>query len=308
MNQQKKYQGVIIPMITPFDGNGKIDLISVQKLLNYCINANTIPFILGTTGENVSIPLEMRSELIKQVMSFAGDRTLVYAGISDTCVESSLIQAHNYFDHGIRVFVCHIPPYYPILPHQIQTFFNSLADNLPAPLMLYNIPGTTKISIPLDIIENLSEHPNIIGLKDSERSLERMDALAERYSGRDDFAILSGWTVKSSYALLSGFDGIVPSTGNLVPHLFSELFEAIKEGKKERGEDIQAQIDPIANFHQNNIVLSEVIAMLKVMLANFGLCGPTVMAPLTRLGEERENQIRKEMKQFDFGDITKFIS
>ncbi len=308
MNQQKKYHGVIIPMITPFEETANIDSQSLEKLLNFLIKANTIPFVLGTTGECLSIPEELRKIFIDRVVEFVDQRTPIYAGISDTCVENSVLQAHQYFDLGVDVFVCHPPPYYPLTPIQILKFYQSLADRLPAPVMIYNIPGTTKISIPLDVLEQLSHHENIVGLKDSERSVERMDQLASLFAGRDDFSILSGWTVKSQYALESGFDGIVPSTANLVPHLFSELYTAVWEERRERSEELQAQIDPIANFHQKDIVLSEVIAMLKVMLAEYGLCGTTVMPPLTRLGEDREKQIREDMKAFDFGDITKFIS
>jgi 4-hydroxy-tetrahydrodipicolinate synthase len=169
--------------------------------------------------------------------------------------------------------------------------------------MLYNIPATTKVSIPLDVVGKLSEHANIIGIKDSERSIERMDLLAEQFKDREDFAILSGWTTKSSYALLAGFDGIVPSTGNLIPQLFTDLYQAVIDGSKEKAEEIQDKIDPIADFHQQEVPFSHMIPILKVMMDEFDLCGPTVLPPLTRLEAKQEEQIRKSMKELDFGGI-----
>jgi len=300
MKKQKKYHGVVIPMVTPFNENGKLDIANLERLLKLYMDAKSIPFILGTTGEGVSIPLTMRVEIIEHAVKIAGNRTQFYAGISDTCPINSIILAQEFYQLGVNVFVCHIPPYYPLLPDQIITFFQSLADKLPAPLMLYNIPATTKVSIPLDVIEKLSEHKNIIGLKDSERSIERMETLAERYRNREDFAIFNGWTTKSSYALLSGFDGIVPSTANLIPQLFTELFDYAVAGDKEKAEHIQDIIDPIADFHQQEIPFSHMIPILKVMMDEFELCGPTVLPPLTRLEARQEEQIRKSMKELDF--------
>jgi 4-hydroxy-tetrahydrodipicolinate synthase len=304
MKKQKTYRGVVIPMITPFDEKGTIDSVALERLLNFYIESNAIPFILGTTGEAVSIPYTMRMDLIEQVMKIIDNRMAIYAGISDTCPVNSLMMAQEFHKLGVKVFVAHVPPYYPLQPGQIQTFFESLADKLPAPLMLYNIPATTNLSIPLDIVDKLSEHPNIIGLKDSERSIERMELLAEKFKDREDFAIFNGWTIKSSYALLAGFDGIVPSTGNLIPQLFTDLYNAVVEGDKDKAEKLQDKIDPIADFHQQEVPFSYMIPILKVMMDEFDLCGPTVLPPLTRLGAKEEAQIRKSMKEIDFAGFA----
>ncbi len=304
MKKQKSHHGVVIPMVTPFNDNGKLDIPLFEKLINLYIDSKSIPFILGTTGEGVSIPLTMKAEIIEHATKIAANRTMIYAGISDTCPINSIILAQEFYQAGIQVLVCHIPPYYPLLPEQIHTFFESLADKLPAPLILYNIPATTKVSIPIDIIGKLSEHKNIIGLKDSERSLERMDVLAEKFKDREDFSIFNGWTTKSSYALLSGFDGIVPSTANLIPQLFTELYDNAMAGDKDKAEYIQDIIDPIADFHQQEVPFSHMIPILKVMMDEFELCGPTVLPPLTRLGVKQEEQIRKSMRELDFAGFA----
>ena len=303
MKNHKKYHGVIIPMITPFDDQLRLDEKSIKYLIDFFIDSGTIPFILGTTGESVSMPQELQCEYVKSVAGTINGRSLLYVGIADTCFESSIHQAKKYVELGADVLVGHLPPYYPLDENQILSYFQHLADELPAPLMLYNIPATTKLSIPLPIVEQLSTHPNIIGLKDSERSVERIAQLASAYKNREDFSILSGWTVKSHFALDLGFDGIVPSTGNLLPELFADLFRAVCEGDKTKAEKLQAIIDPIADFHQKDKILSHVIAMLKVMMAEKGLCGPAVYPPLTRLGQENEELIRKEMRKFNINSL-----
>jgi 4-hydroxy-tetrahydrodipicolinate synthase len=123
-----------------------------------------------------------------------------------------------------------------------------------------------------------------------------------------DFSIISGWTLQSCYALTLGFDGIVPNTGNLLPHIFTALYKAAVEGDKEKAEEIQSKIAPIAEFHQKDLPFSHMIPTLKMMMSDRGLCGPTVLPPLTRLGAEKESQIKEMMKSFDFAEIEKFIS
>ncbi len=306
MKKQKVYHGVIIPMVTSFEQDGTIDIKSTATLVNHVVNAETIPFILGTTGESASISTNKRLEFVQLVVDQVKEKTMIYAGISDTCFENSVEQAKKYFDMGIDVFVSHIPAYYPLTPDQILHHFEHLADAFPAPLMLYNIPATTKLSIPIEIVEKLSEHPSIIGLKDSERSLDRMNLLADKFASRLDFSIMSGWTIKSTHALTLGFDGIVPSTGNLIPQMFANLYQAVIEGRIEEAEEIQSKIDPIAEFHQKDVPFSHIIPILKVMMSEIGLYGPTVLPPLTRLGAEKEGQIKEMMKAFDFGGLETF--
>jgi 4-hydroxy-tetrahydrodipicolinate synthase len=147
-------------------------------------------------------------------------------------------------------------------------------------------------------VKTLSKHPNIRGLKDSERSLERVGLLAQTFSGNADFCLMSGWTVQSLFALNSGFDGIVPSTGNIVPKLFQNLYlEA--QNKDKKAQEIQDIINPIADIHQKGKILSEVIPALKVMMYEKQLCAPYVMPPLRKSSDEDMKQIIAEMKDLN---------
>ena len=96
--------------------------------------------------------------------------------------------------------------------------------------MLYNILATTHMSIPVDVIRRLADHPNIVGLKDSERDLERMAQCIEITKSHPEFAYFCGWAAQSAHALELGGNGIVPSTGNFVPEMFQQLFDAAVAG------------------------------------------------------------------------------
>jgi len=294
MPNRKTYHGVIIPAVTPFTEKGTIDHSAAQRMMEFFIEADTFPFILGTTGESSSIMPELKREFVKTVAKFVNGKRTLYAGISDNCLENSVLTAKIFFDLGVEVFVAHPPYYYPLKEDHLQKFFEALADQIPAPLILYNIPATTHISLSIELVKTLSQHPNIKGLKDSERSLERMKRLSQTFSDNPDFCLMSGWTVQSLFALNSGFDGIVPSTGNIVPKLFQRLFLAA-ETRKDNAQTIQDIINPIADVHQKDKILSEVIPALKVMMNEKGLCSPHVMPPLTVSSQAEMKKIKDAM-------------
>lgn len=298
MLKTKKFHGVVIPVVTPFTQNGKIDSAAAERMINFFIEAETFPFILGTTGEANSMTLELRSELVKIVSKYLNGRTTLYVGIADNCLKNSVLAAKTYHDLGADAFVAHAPYYYPLNEEHLLKYFETLAEKLPGPLFIYNIPSTTHISLSIKLIEELSKHPNIKGLKDSERSLERIKVLSELFSKNEDFSLLSGWTVQSSFALSSGFDGIVPSTGNIVPKLFQKLYLAYQTGLKS-AQEFQEAINPIADIHQKDKLLSQAIPALKVMMNEKGLCPPYVMPPLLRNTKAEEEQIRSEMKRLN---------
>ena len=293
MKNKKKYHGVVTPLVTPFLEDGKIDTTSLKKLVSFTIDAGAFPFILGTTGECMSMPVEQRLQLAQQTATLVNGKVTLYAGISDNSLSNTLFLANEFKKTGVNVFVVHLPSYYPLKETQIFNYFKELADETPCPVMIYNIPSTTHMSIPLEIVNELSTHPNICGLKDSERSMERISMLGERYATRDDFSILSGWTTQSAHTLLSGFDGIVPNTANLIPQLFSELFQAVCESDIDKALDVQGRIDAWANLYQKDRILGDVFAALKILMHQQGLCQPYVLPPLSSLSNEDKANLLK---------------
>ncbi len=296
---EKKYQGVVIPMVTPFTDDGTIDEQAAVKLSKLFAEEGVFPFLLGTTGEAASISAELKLSFVKAVVQAVGDQTVLYAGIPGTSLSEITDTAARYYDIGVGVFVVHLPYYYPLTEHQMLNYFETLAERIPGPMMLYNIPPTTHMSIPLNIIETLSHHPNIIGIKDSERNLERLRTSIARWSDREDFSFLIGWGNQMAEGLLLGADGIVPSVGNIVPRLCFELFTAARAGDIEKARAVQEAINQQAALYQENRTLGESLAGLKVLLHLKGLCEPYVLPPLTRLAEEEETAVRKKAAEIE---------
>lgn len=297
MNKEKKYSGVVVPMFTPFDENRKIDLNSVEKIIDNFISKGVFPFILGTTGEGPSISVKERRRLVEFVGKKYSGETIIYAGLSGNCIEESIESAKEYIDLGVDVIVSLLPSYFMLKPDQMQKYFEFVANSISKPLIIYNITATTHMSIPLEIVQKLSYHPNIVALKDSERDLDRLDMAIEMFKDREDFSHLIGWAAKSFYGLSKGSDGLVPSTGNMTPGMFKKMYDAVLEGNLEFAERLQNETDQLAALYQSNRTLGESLAAAKILMKEFGLCEEFVLPPLTQLDTTTVSDIKSELKK-----------
>jgi 4-hydroxy-tetrahydrodipicolinate synthase len=273
-----------------------VDTGSTGKLAEYLTGNHVIPFILGTTGESASMSPDQKVKLAETVIRTVNGRTPVLAGISSNSMKTSIDLAIRFADLGVEAAVANLPSYYPMDDDQIMCYSDQLASHIPIPLFLYNMPVTTGFSISLEILEKLSHHPNIAGFKDSERDPERLERSLEIWPEREDFSFLLGWAAMSVYGLSKGADGIVPSTANLVPDLYFELYKAVLEGLTDKAESLQERTEDISMLYQENRKLNQSIPALKVLLSIRGLSGPSVLPPLYRMEEEEEQRYYREMK------------
>jgi 4-hydroxy-tetrahydrodipicolinate synthase len=157
--------------------------------------------------------------------------------------------------------------------------------------MIYNIPATVHMSIPLDVIDVLSQHPNIVGLKDSERNEERLQTALQWWAQRTDFSYFAGWAAQSAQSLLKGGDGIIPSTGNFAPGVYDELYKSATTGDQEKAFELQKQSDVLGNVYQGGKTLGESLWALKVLMKKEGLCDTYMMPPLHQLSREEEQKV-----------------
>ena len=303
-----KYRGVVVPMVTPVTQDGQLDVEAVKRIINFFADNKVSPLLMGTTGEGNSVSqadgqlfVEMAVQArdawaAENVQRSASNVQRIYAGLTGNCFAEQVRQAEIYTALGADVIVATLPTYYALTPEQMYEYYKTLADCITGPLMLYNILATTHMSIPVDVIHRLADHPNIVGLKDSERDLERMAQCIEIAKGRDDFAYFCGWAAQSAHALELGGNGIVPSTGNYVPEMFSQLFDAAVAGDMATANRLQDETNEIAKIYQKDRTLGQSLTALKVMMQTKGLCEPWMLMPLTRLSAEEEQAIQLRVK------------
>jgi 4-hydroxy-tetrahydrodipicolinate synthase len=282
-------------MVTPVNRTGGLDEVAVDRLVDYLIagGVNGV-FVLGTTGEGVSVPHELRRQLVERTVRRVHGRALVYAGISGL-QPNETVAGNQYFQVGADVVVACPPVEFPT--DLVLGWFRALLDGLKGPLMMYNIPQTTKVSIPLPVVESLLGHPRLIGLKDSENNAKRLEELMQRFGGRPGFSLFVGVGALMARGLRMGADGIVPSVGNLIPDICHQLFSCAQRGDWAGVELHAARMNVVAGLYQTGRTLGESLAALKAALYCRGICEPNVLPPLSPLSEGETQQLRGQMSQ-----------
>ena len=269
----------------------------VRRLVDWLVEGGVGGvFVLGTTGEAASLPERARRELARLAIERVAGRCLVYAGIGSNCLEESVAAGREYLALGAHAVVAHLPAYFPLAPAEMVEYYRLLADRLEGPLVIYNMPPTTHMSIPLDALDELSRHPNVVALKDSENDLGRLKNVIAAFRGRPDFAVFIGPSVHAAETLAAGADGVVPSSGNLAPHLWRRLYDHVRAERRSEAAAVQQQLNAIGHVYQAGRSLGQMMAGLKAALEARGLCGPTVLPPLRTLEPAERGRIRDELE------------
>jgi 4-hydroxy-tetrahydrodipicolinate synthase len=217
MTKRLKYHGTVVPMVTPFRADGNLDEPALHRLVDTQIAGRVEGvFVLGTTGEGAHVPRHSRRQLVAQTVWRVNGRAMVFAGLGDIR-DGDLSEANEFFQAGADAVVAHPPISRKVTEHDLQGWYEGLLDQVQGPLVLYNMPMTTKVSIPLGAVEKLIGHPKLAGIKDSENNAERLAALLLRCGGKKDFSVFVGVGALMEKGLRLGADGIVPSVGNLIP-------------------------------------------------------------------------------------------
>lgn len=297
MEKYDLYQGVIVPMVTPLTKDGKIDEPSAVGLINFLLDNETTPFILGTTGEAASIPLRERETLVRLLVEQRREGHPVIAGVIGLTFSETVEQANNYINSGVDSVVITLPYHYELTDDQIYNYYNLLSESIEGDLIIYNIPKTVHQSIPVNIIDRLSHKKNIIGIKDSEPDIERLEHSLRLWADRKDFFHIVGVNALMQKGIELGSRGMVPSTANFVPALYIKLYNHCREGEMEAAAVIYRQTSTWSELYQDGRTLGESIAALKVIMSGMDLCAPYVMLPIIELDENEKERLLKIVKE-----------
>jgi 4-hydroxy-tetrahydrodipicolinate synthase len=296
---EKKYKGIIVPAVTPLTSAFQLDETAVEILFNEFYRHHISPFILGTTGESASLSASIKISYLKTAAKLKKNGSFLYAGISSNVLHESVEFAKLCAHHAVDAVAATLPSYYNLNDGQMKRYFEDLASAIPIPLIIYNIPATTHMSIPLEVLDELSRHPNIVAIKDSERSEERLMSSLSLWKNRTDFSFFIGWAAKSALALIGGADGLVPSTGNLVPNIYSAMWDAFIKNDMKEVYAMQLLSDTYGNMYQANKTLGESLWALKRLMHEKGICQPVVMPPLQPMPSGEENNLIQVFKEIN---------
>lgn len=301
MKNGQKYHGAVIPVVTPFTPSGEIDEPSLFKLLDNLVAGGVSGiFVLGTTGEGAQVPRSLRLRLVEQTVQRVNHRALVYAGVGDTHPDG-VISGNEFLKAGADVIVSRPPAGLPL--KQLEPWYRALLDGLEGPLFIYNMPMTTNVSIPLDVIGNLLGHPRLVGIKDSENNPARLEELMARFGGQPDFSVFVGVGALMEKGLKLGADGIVPSVGNLIPDVCEQMCVAAKKADWATVGMLAARMSAVASLYQKGRNLNESLAALKAAMHCRGLCTPDVLPPLRIMPVPEIEKIRSQMTELQLLNV-----
>lgn len=289
----KELYGLGTALTTPFTEDNKVDFDGIRKHLDY-LNQEGVDYYVvnGTTGESATLTWTESSEILEYVKQYNKGKRRIVFGIGGNNTQSVLdkIAQTDFSDVSAILSVC---PYYN-KPSQrgILLHFKAIADASPVPVILYNVPGRTVISMSVETIAELAQHPNIIGLKDASSSIEVAIDLSRTLP--DDFLLLSGddnlFTAQASL----GYKGVISVIGNGFPKEFYELVSSALKGDFDNAKKLQGKF---LDFDTLLYVESNPVG-IKCVLDIKGIYDGRVRLPLAKasdgLYEKMEASMRKE--------------
>ena len=293
----KPLRGVVPPMVTPLLENDKLDVKGLERLVEHILTGGVHGlFLLGTTGEAPDLSYGLRHELVKRVCKLVKGRVPVLTGVTDTVFTESLRLAETAAEAGAVAAVA-APPYYfaPGQPELVE-YYNHLADSLPLPLFLYNMPSHTKVMIDPYTVKALSENANIVGIKDSSANIVYFNAVRHILRDRADFAVLLGPEEALGEVVLMGAHGGVCGGANIFPRLFVDVYEAAVAKNVARVLELQERVMTVSGaLYGVGRHMSSFLKGVKCSLDLMGICGDYMADPFSRFREEERAIIRERL-------------
>jgi 4-hydroxy-tetrahydrodipicolinate synthase len=287
-----KLAGVIVPLLTPLRPDKSLDDAGLERLIEHVLDGGASGvFLLGSTGEFALLGHETRFHLIRVTRRIVAGRVPVLVGVSEPGTRAAIEFGRRAVELGAEAVVATAPFYYNHSQADLVAHFTSIAEEVHAPLVLYNIPRNVKVSLTTETVRRLIEKPNIIGLKDSAGDMAQFQSYLELRDGRTDFSIMQGGELVAAISLVRGADGLVLGPSNVAPRLCRDLYETVRRGEMEKAWRLQAQVGELISI----LKYKSGPAGIKAACHLLGLCGSTVAAPFEELSEEQTAQVRQTL-------------
>jgi len=291
--RNEKVRGVIVPIVTPFDSEGKIDKKALHKLCEYLIENKVHGiFVLGTTGEAPKLALKEKIEMIKLVINYVDGRVPVYVGTGSVSTKETLYLTKIAEEHGADLAAIVAPYYFKPSQEAVFKHFKTVAERTKIDILLYNIPSCTGYTLSIPTIKKLvDESENIVGIKDSSGNINYFFEVLE--SVGDDISVLQGTETLILPSLMLGAHGVVAGGANIYPNLHVKLYNEFLRGNLGEAVKIYRKIFRLASVLEN---LGDIPASIKEALKLKGL----------HVGEAREP--KKEFTEYEVKKLQKTIN
>ncbi|MCP4192788.1 MAG: dihydrodipicolinate synthase family protein [Planctomycetaceae bacterium] len=288
--QQLPLQGIVPPLVTPLSARDALDIEGLGRLLEHVIGGGVSGvFILGTTGEAPSLSYRLRREMIAETLRIVAGRVPVLVGVTDTAFVESVELAQYAADCGADAAVLTTPYYFPAGQTELTAYVQNIAPLIPLPMMLYNMPGLTKVWFDIETLRTLSAIDSIVGVKDSSGDMNYFAELCKLKTQRPDWTFLLGPEALLAEAHALGGDGGVNGGANFAPQIFVDFHQGLVSGDDAVVSAAGKRIDALQAIYEVGKYASRHIKATKSALSLLGICSDLPADPFHRfLSPERE--------------------
>jgi len=244
LQPKMKLQGIFPPIATPFDRNGDIYPAKVRHNVEKWNRTALAGYVvMGSTGESVMLTPDEKYTMWELVAKHAAPEKLLIAGTGMEGVRETVALTNRAAEMGYKAAMVRTPHYYKNLVNRADAqalYFRAVADQSRIPLIIYNWPQATGVDIPVEAVVALSEHPNVIAIKESSGNLEKvMQMIREVKHG---FQVLVGSAPTLWPSLLMGACGAILAYANAAPYSVIAIWEAYRTREEAAGLDWQNRI------------------------------------------------------------------
>ncbi len=291
LHQAHLFSGVATALITPFR-DGKIDYPALEKLIDWQIDCGVDALLLaGTTGEGSTLTEREHFELLSFAAKAIRGRIPLLAGCGSNNTAHAVTLGQNACRAGADALLAVTPYYNKTTDRGIILHYQTLANSVRKPVILYNVPSRTGFSMSLAHYKSLAEHPGIAGVKEASGSLSLLEAVAEECADR--LTVYTGNDDQMVSALKLGAHGSISVLSNLLPKETKEIYTAFVGGNPSEAYRLHRALLPkiSALFCEVNPIPVKYAASL------LGLCTAEIRLPLCLPSEESKKRIKQAFLQ-----------
>ena len=285
-------KGSLVALITPMNQDGSINYEQLRDLIDWHIENGTDGIVaVGTTGESATLPVEEHLAVIEATVKHVNKRIPVIAGTGANNTVEAIALSQAAEQAGADYTLSVVPYYNKPSQEGIYQHFKAIAEATSIPMIIYNVPGRTVVSMSNDTILRLAEIPNIVGVKEASGKIGSNIELIN--SVPEGFAVFSGDDPTGLPFMLCGGHGVVTVAANVAPKLFADMCRAALEGDIATARRLNEQLIPI----YNTMFCEPSPAAPKWGLSLLGKCEPHVRLPLVALTDAGQAKVRAALEK-----------
>ena len=281
--------GIYPPIVTPFlkeDVAHHYLAENVEKLSKSGIKGLVV---LGSNGENVYLSEEEKIDVVKTTIQSASKNMLIIVGSGCESTRETIYLTNRMAKIGAHAALIVTPFYYgsKMNDEALIKYYSTVADQVEIPILLYNVPKFTGINLSVEALSALSNHPNIIGIKDSSGNVNQLGQYLNQVN--PDFNVLVGTAGALFGALTLGCKGGILALANILPKKCVEIFQLVQDGKIKEARELQLRMIPV----NHAITAKYGISGLKYAMNLLGYKGGEVRSPLLATKYEEQEKIKE---------------